>query len=1438
MNKPTLCAQAQPIAHTQAIRLSSISLDETGNLIIPHGFIATFDAAEGPLNVAGKLINHGTIHVVSTDPARSTLTINAGNIENNGSIVSDLMGKLTISGIEGADLTITGPGTIESAEVLELRSSRNLNLSGATLLSSELNLVSASDVTVHAHFISAPVKVRACNLRIGVTTGDLTIADQQLDGDPVYFTQGGSLSLNAAIAPPTGGADYVAVATGNVSITGGIDTTGGTGPGRITLAAGVSFTTTGPNPITCTDCTLDVTIAPGAGTGTVTVTGNVNGKSTLEIRATTANFSAGRFTVAGNVTADGNLIVRPNAPLTVGGNIAAQGYVDIRTASTSFSTNNRIDISGTVTTPGKSVFLMAGHNVKVGTIDTSGGDGGGVVDIYANQGAGSATATTNFVIGGTGNANGVNGTVKIDTVSGGNSGNHFIHIFNGGTGGLRLTSMNDVSAKATAAKAGAVILNASFGDVTLPSGTLSLDGATSQAAGRIILAGNKVVATSGATTLSASDAGSGLQHFVWIAATEVNYGAAGLSIKADGAGPVPPTPLIAGVQFVSRGGITFTDNRNPVTPVITNSIGGIAQPVTFNGAGPLTVSSNGDNNEVDFAAYPIQFNGGTVDIQSNGNDKNVVLFRYAGTIPGGTASLEFLGGNVTVTSNGTNGSAGGTISVLADSMDTATPSVGATFQANGSGTGNGGNVEFDLSNSTIGFSATGPWFKLAANGGSTGSASGNGGTIKVHGEFNTSILMEDQGAMPAPSMVASPLGTNGSGGTIELIAGTLTVEGPPGTGPGRLVVDGVGTGNGGRIHIETTAVNSNPIILGNTGSPTVPLSAQLTLSAKSLGTGHGGIIEVTSSNTLTVDGGVVSVNAGINGNGGQISLQGAIINHGVVAGALNADGNGSGHGGSITMNATAGALTFGSGNFIVSAKSLGSGNGGKAKLTGTIVNIEPTSVTVAAGPSGNGNGGEIDGKATTGALTVTGALSANGQGSGAGGKIELESAAVLTAGGNVIANGGATGNGGVVGLDSSGLVVSGQLQANGGSTSGNGGTISILSKGNLPINIGGTGGFAVSAAALAAGNGGTVTITSAAGDVNIVNTGISVASNTNGNGGSLTVSAINNAVTLSGDFDLTGKAAGAGGVLTVVTNTALELVAPSTTIRANADPSGAGTGGRVSINKAKGSGVMPIDVNKVIVVNGGGALATTGFYGSITLNGKTCQQWKTGNSSFPKSYWDNITPTTGTAGLPIATGAALLHANMRLELDNHKVQIYAMESISEFNGFFGTNFGSNAAGVSLEALFVSAAFRTVASAGDNSAFMTGTIIHELGHQLDNHAWSNDAFSNPAWTNAGGTGARNLDEAAFNALPCATAVDADRIAHGLPVLCPTATGTNVQTLQTVLDMASDEQWARAFAEAVRAANSAQVSIPAYLVAVQARFSNENTYMNNVVTSGAP
>ncbi|MBA4049813.1 MAG: hypothetical protein C0464_02260 [Cyanobacteria bacterium DS2.008] len=250
------------------------------------------------------------------------------------------------------------------------------------------------------------------------------------------------------------------------------------------------------------------------------------------------------------------------------------------------------------------------------------------------------------------------------------------------------------------------------------------------------------------------------------------------------------------------------------------------------------------------------------------------------------------------------------------------------------------------------------------------------------------------------------------------------------------------------------------------------------------------------------------------------------------------------------------------------------------------------------------------------------------------------------------------------------------------------------------------------------------------------------------------------------------------------------------------------------------------------------------------LNGNVLCVQQNGSNNFPLIWYACARPyTPSAAALSVNASAHTLKATWQTSLLNAGVQVFVMRNIESFKdfdtrwpGFYTGVLGfSTHTGIKRSAAFQEQFLdETHTDVNNAPTYMTGTILHELGHQMDVVVWGNISTANSAgvlgsirWQTA-----VNADIAAFNALPCGIALDVDRAAASLPLVCgtkPAGTSNFAWLGSTALPGSTGnfELWARAFNR------RAGGTIPQYPSLVQERLgSNMHTYMNDLWSTGAP
>lgn len=729
------------------------------------------------------------------------------------------------------------------------------------------------------------------------------------------------------------------------------------------------------------------------------------------------------------------------------------------------NSSTRIEASGTIaidadveTDHAVNLQFYCDGDIKTGsiTIDNSQGNWAGGLCIKTNR----SGSSSEFIIGGSSNSNGVNGQIITDTVSGGSTDSTSysygcVYISNGGTGGITLTNAGDISVKGTSSRSGGITLDAGDGDISLPAGTLSADG-TGDHGGSFIQLFADTIETEDGTVISASDNGqSGQQKLVQIAANTVNLtGSTGLTIRSDGDGNAAnPTSL----QILPKDSIVLDDNDS-ITYfyywfTAEDNYWNGADSVEFAGSAtaPLNISSNGSHNRVYASAYPLTFNTGETNIECKGEeDHQIDIVRFQAS---GSAGLVFNGDDVTIDASGpdTGSGDGGQISINIDYISRSSTGK-VTVKADGKGDGDGGHIIFypGAVSSAVQLGLNDEQFAFSAKGGST---SGNGGQVELWG-WSASIAVYDAGLTSTPINVSAP-GTDGDGGQIDIVAygsNGLTFDG---TASYIKADSGSSSGNGGRI----TILASNAPITIDTGS-----SGAVSLSAVSNGDGDGGTIDVTCWAGITAESAHVDVTADGDGTGGTIKLNAGYSTFTLNGGELHADGGDTGGNGGFIHLEGGQILLPAEDNTLLTANGLEGGNGGTIEV-----------VTQWASVNFGSEDGEIQVKAEGSAPSTLPLRSFLVGGAGHGGNLSViqQNSFTVAAGTTLSVDAYDDGDGGAIVIQCSDHVtVNGPVYAD-GTGAGEGGTISIEAP---TINLGEQATFSADAGILGDGNGGVIAL--------------------------------------------------------------------------------------------------------------------------------------------------------------------------------------------------------------------------------------------------------------------------------------------------------------------------------------------------------------------------
>lgn len=1417
----------------KVVELRSLLIAKTGKAVISKGTTAIYDPASGPCMFNGEVVNEGRIEIsgkeidsallifekftnkgtVDSESGKFEVVLNS--LENDGRIKA--ANKITFTGKNG-QLSVTGKkGFVTAGDEIVLEGRTGINVASGTFTAPVIRFNSElGQVSVSADELDGEVEVDAQSAKVGAESGLLDLGPQLLmASNHVYYNTGGSISVGTV----SHGSDTVALLA-SVDVTAGAVTAG-----DVHIAAGTQFTINGqqfPTPSQDSDTDDSFEITGTQGTGIVTINGAFTASGNVNIVAGDVNFTD-------NVTVTGDLIINSkNNTITIDGDVDVDGDMKVEVYTLNFEgndfevdgelelgnefKNSFLNFEGTFTAKDQVTlnayklefdgddFTMEATDKDLLTeahmkIETT-----GAISIKGDI---STQRAANVVLYSDGKVR--TGAITVDNSQGSWAGGVFIKTnrtggadefiiggtdnTNGVNGAITTDTVDGGSTDPSTFSHGNVyITNEGTGGITLTNATdISVKGTNSKSGGITLDAKDGDIKLPAGTLSADGSTGNGGSGIQLLAATIDTEDGTIISASDDGQAGKQKLIQIAADEIKIKGtsGLTLKADGD----------GNMAYPSTVQILPKDSVTLTAVDSDPAWFYYYYQIpngefnNPGEVDlagstsapltISANGSHSRVVASAYP---------LKFNTGETKIEAKGVENHTIQLIRYGASGND------GLQF--------NGGDVTIDASGES-GEDSDGGYIELSidrvlrSNTGKVtikadGADGGNGGQIV----FNPGTTDVKVGTGNEEFSFSAKGGTNdGDGGTVQLMGWSSSIEvRDAGQTSTSVDVSAPGSaGDGGEIDI--VAYGSNGLSFDGTASF---LKADSGSSS-----GNGGRITVLCSNApLTIDtgtAGAVSLSAISNGDGdgGTIDISSWA---GITAESahVKATANGNGTGGNILLNAGYSTFTFNGGDLHADGGNTG-GDGGLIHLEGGELVLPAADNTIlTANALGDGNGGTIEivsrwGTINMGADNEELQIEANATGAGNGGVFVLQSDSAYNQ----------------VTIDAAYISVL-------AGTNGIGGTVEIASSNNVEID-----------GALVANADGS------------------------GQGGIVTIEAI--VLVLGEDAEISangGESDGEGGKIELITEDEIDFSEFTDEI-ITAFGTGTGAGGEVKIEKS-----VDLDLHKVVNANAGEDAHTTCFTACVkgalvSNNGVVCREWQTGSASFPRRYWSSLnTDLEGSEGA-IATAASKLHNTMKGILLGLNTEIYAMLDIAEFRKFhgFGPVDGSGqpvntgVAGWSEESRRISGAFKMIRfSSGDEnqSAYLTGTIIHELGHQLDNY-WNNDAFTNTAWyNNPPSSGALDLDEVDFNNATCAVSIDTDRSNNGLAAVCGGAgTHSNIWVLHNLvkLDTASDEQWARAFADAVRRANTG-IAIQKYYIDVQARFTRENSYMDDVVTNGKP
>ena len=472
--------------------------------------------------------------------------------------------------------------------------------------------------------------------------------------------------------------------------------------------------------------------------------------------------------------------------------------------------------------------------------------------------------------------------------------------------------------------------------------------------------------------------------------------------------------------------IKATDNVAVDNSLIGNQVApeavGSAGDVTIN-TGSLTLTNGGEVSATTFG----QGNAGSVEITASDtitfdgeNSEGFLSGATSGVARGAMGNA----GNITITTGNLNLTNGGEVSaatfgqgnggslkitasdtITFDGEDSDGAPSDATSQVGSDAVGNAGDVTINTGNLTL------------TNGGQVDASTfgqGNAGSINITAIDTITFDGEQSGGFVSGATSQVGSGAVGNAGGVTINTGNLTL-----TNGGQVDATTIGEGNAGSVEItasDTITIDGeqsggfvsgvssvvNPGAVGNAGGVTIN-TGNLTLTNGGLVTastnaqGNAGSVEITASDTITIDGegsqGIPSgatsrVRSGAVGDAGGVTITTGNLNL-TNRGEIDASTEGEGNAGSVEI--TANTFEASNGGRIVSSTSSQSPAGNiilkvKDKI---ILSESETGIFANTTEGSTGQGGSINIDPRTLTIRDGATISANSQGEGIGGDIEL-----------------------------------------------------------------------------------------------------------------------------------------------------------------------------------------------------------------------------------------------------------------------------------------------------------------------------------------------------------------------------------------------------------------------------------------------------------------
>ncbi|MBX9666785.1 MAG: hypothetical protein K2X93_04160 [Candidatus Obscuribacterales bacterium] len=326
--------------------------------------------ARGMLSNAGTISSSGNLTLTAATEiknsgnvaANQSVNLNASKITNNGRVES-LGGSVNIDGPQDAALSVDNTnGVIAAHNAINVRtpdfsSAFDNTVNGGDLLSQQLNLHAGAGTNyVNVNQLTGTITQTGLAGHVISSTDVLNIGETCLTGDPTFFNTAGDISITGNISVAEA---LTIVATGNIFSASGtsIDARDSNTGYDITMIAGANITgSTGSNSPTL----------PGGTAGSVTINGSASATGgSIALQSTITTTPTGTNGAGGGVSL-----------FAFAGATPVTGLIDVDLSS--------IDTGGVGSGTNGNVLMVGGgvngplgSAIQTGSINTTGGTGGG-----------------------------------------------------------------------------------------------------------------------------------------------------------------------------------------------------------------------------------------------------------------------------------------------------------------------------------------------------------------------------------------------------------------------------------------------------------------------------------------------------------------------------------------------------------------------------------------------------------------------------------------------------------------------------------------------------------------------------------------------------------------------------------------------------------------------------------------------------------------------------------------------------------------------------------------------------------------------------------------------------------------------------------------------------------------------------------------------------